>query len=617
MSMPSSLIGFAFFKTLSKHLDIPFTPVENVLVQTVAGSMGTMPLGCGFVGVMPALNYLLKPEEGGPLFLSLWKLILWALGLCFFGVVFAVPLRRQVIIREKLKFPSGTATALMINVLHGKDEVWKPSTQHRNSTSVLGDDDDDDRHYSDASNSPRESANSPREGTATSSTNFRAGAADIEEVQSWEKGSWVQRVKLLVLSFSISGLYTLGTYFFPVLRNLPVFGLSLAQNWLWTLNPSLAYVGQGIIMGPATTIHMLIGAILGWAVLSPLAKHKGWAPGPIDDWEEGSKGWIIWVSLAIMLADSIVSLAYIAGKQVAPYAWIVLEPVYRARAGRSWRNIVNFGSSGAGYVPIDGVQDSTVLTDTSFNPGEPLQSPSQPADLKSLPDIDAPPEHLVSGRVVWIGLITSILFCILCIRITFGALVPLYATVAAVLIALVLSVMGVRALGETDLNPVSGISKLAQLFFALIIPQSNKNSVLINLIAGAVPEAGALQAGDLMQDLKTGHLLGAAPKAQFWGQMIGSAVGAVVSALIYKLYTNVYPVPGDLFQVPTGYVWIFTARLVTGDGLPPMAWQWAIGTGLIFSATTCARIVGTGKKWHPYIPGGIAVAVGTYYTTRQ
>ncbi|KFY44769.1 hypothetical protein V495_03271 [Pseudogymnoascus sp. VKM F-4514 (FW-929)] len=621
MSMPSSLIGFAFFKTLSKHLDIPFTPVENVLVQTVAGSMGTMPLGCGFVGVMPALNYLLKPEEGGPLFLSLWKLILWALGLCFFGVVFAVPLRRQVIIREKLKFPSGTATALMINVLHGKDEVWKSSRQHRNPSPSLGIRHppsspspirDDDGYYSDASNSPRVSTDSPRDGMASSTPRFRTDTTDVEEVQGWEKGSWVQRVKLLVLSFSISGLYTLGTYFFPVLRNLPVFGSTLAQNWLWTLNPSLAYVGQGIIMGPATTIHMLIGAILGWAILSPLAKHKGWAPGPIDDWEAGSKGWIIWVSLAIMLADSIVSLAYIAGKQVAPYAWIVLEPMYRARAGRSWRNIFNLGSSSAGYVPIDGVHDSTVLTDTLSNTGEPLPSSPQSADLKSLPDVDAPPEHLVSGRVVWIGLISSILFCILCIRITFGALVPLYATVAAVLIALVLSVMGVRALGETDLNPVSGISKLAQLFFALIIPQSNKNSVLINLIAGAVSEAGALQAGDLMQDLKTGHLLGAAPNAQFWGQMIGSAVGAVVSALIYKLYTNVYPVPGDLFQVPTGYVWIFTARLVTGEGLPPMAWQWAIGTGLIFSATTCARIVGTGKEWHPLIPGGIAVAVGMF-----
>lgn len=125
-------------------------------------------------------------------------------------------------------------------------------------------------------------------------------------------------------------------------------------------------------------------------------------------------------------------------------------------------------------------------------------------------------------------------------------------------------------------------------------------------------EAGALQAGDLMQDLRTGHNLGAAPNAQFWGQIIGSSIGAVVSALIYKLYTSVYEVPGDLFQVPTGYVWIFTARLVTGKGLPYMVAQWAAGAAAIFTITTLVRIYGAGKRWHPYVPGGIAVAVGMY-----
>lgn len=52
MSMPASLLGFGFFKTVSRHLKFPFSPVENVLVQTVAGSMAIMPLGCGFVGVV-------------------------------------------------------------------------------------------------------------------------------------------------------------------------------------------------------------------------------------------------------------------------------------------------------------------------------------------------------------------------------------------------------------------------------------------------------------------------------------------------------------------------------------------------------------------------------------
>ena len=115
-----------------------------------------------------------------------------------------------------------------------------------------------------------------------------------------------------------------------------------------------------------------------------------------------------------------------------------------------------------------------------------------------------------------------------------------------------------------------------------------------------------------MQDLKTGHLLGAAPRAQFWGQMIGSLVGAIVSAGVYKLYTNVYEIPGGMFQVPTAYVWIFTARLVTGKGLPEMAWQWALGAGILFAVLTAARVRGQGKWWQAWVPGGIAVAVGKY-----
>ncbi|KAG9233030.1 oligopeptide transporter-like protein [Amylocarpus encephaloides] len=584
MSMPSSLIGFAFFKTLAKHLDLPFTPVENVLVQSVAGSMGTMPLGCGFVGVMPAMSYMLKKEEGGPIFLSLWMLILWALGLCFFGVVFAVPLRRQVIIREKLKFPSGTATALMIRVLHGEGvksgNTSEVAVSRDRDQPMLGNNDEDDQ-------------------------------PDVEPDKS-HQSAWKSNVRLLVISFGVSGTYTLATYFFPILRNLPIFGSKLATVWLWTLNPSLAYVGQGIIMGPATTMHMLLGAVVGWGILSPLAKTRGWAPGPVSDWETGSKGWIVWISLAIMLADSIISLGYIAFRPIVVNRDRYIDDVRRIYKKGEWKGLLGIGGrSKRGYARVIGDEDTPTPLEESTSSTQSEQSLSE-NEIKDLPEPDAPPEHLVNNRTVWIGLLLSIGFCIVTVRIVFGNLVPIYANILAVLVALVLSIMGVRALGETDLNPVSGISKLAQLFFAVIIPSSNKNAVLINLVAGAVSESGALQAGDLMQDLKTGHLLGAAPNAQFWGQIIGSTVGAVVSALIYRLYTSVYDIPGSLFQVPTGYVWIFTARLVTGKGLPPFAAQWAAGAAIIFGITTIIRILNTGKKWHPWIPGGIAVAVGMY-----
>jgi OPT oligopeptide transporter protein len=48
--------------------------------------------------------------------------------------------------------------------------------------------------------------------------------------------------------------------------------------------------------------------VVGWAVLSPLSKHLDWAPGPVGDMSTGARGWILWPSLAIMCADSLVSL---------------------------------------------------------------------------------------------------------------------------------------------------------------------------------------------------------------------------------------------------------------------------------------------------------------------
>ena len=70
MTMPASLLGFGFFKTISRHLKFPFSPVENVLVQSVAGSMALMPLGCGFVGVVsPSRQEIWRPNS--PAFPSL------------------------------------------------------------------------------------------------------------------------------------------------------------------------------------------------------------------------------------------------------------------------------------------------------------------------------------------------------------------------------------------------------------------------------------------------------------------------------------------------------------------------------------------------------------------
>lgn len=48
--------------------------------------------------------------------------------------------------------------------------------------------------------------------------------------------------------------------------------------------------------------------LVGWGILSPISKRAGWAPGPVGDMTSGARGWILWVSLSIMCADSVVSL---------------------------------------------------------------------------------------------------------------------------------------------------------------------------------------------------------------------------------------------------------------------------------------------------------------------
>ena len=108
-------------------------------------------------------------------------------------------------------------------------------------------------------------------------------------------------------------------------------------------------------MGPATTIHMFLGSVIGWAVLSPLAKHKGWAAGDVGDWDTGSKGWIVWISLAIMLADAIVSLGWLV---LRPTIWYtsaygpgIVHNIREKGLRHSFANLSD--SSTRGYSPVN------------------------------------------------------------------------------------------------------------------------------------------------------------------------------------------------------------------------------------------------------------------------
>ena len=61
--------------------------------------------------------------------------------------------------------------------------------------------------------------------------------------------------------------------------------------------------------------------LVGWGVLSPLAKLSGWAPGPVGDMSSGARGWILWISLGIMCADSLISLVPVVMEYATDLIW--------------------------------------------------------------------------------------------------------------------------------------------------------------------------------------------------------------------------------------------------------------------------------------------------------
>jgi uncharacterized oligopeptide transporter (OPT) family protein len=172
---------------------------------------------------------------------------------------------------------------------------------------------------------------------------------------------------------------------------------------------------------------MLLGAIVGWGILSPLARSRGWAAGDVGDWDDGSRGWIVWIGLAALLADALVKLGW---------------PLVAAAKDTLRRK----NHSDSGYSLLAGSDHSTDNVDHQYNPEK------------------------ITGyhRVTLISLAAASIFCVLASKIVFGFM-PIYAIVIAVALSFPLSVMGIRAVGETDVNPIAGIGLFHKLLFVVYI----------------------------------------------------------------------------------------------------------------------------------------------------
>ena len=81
----------------------------------------------------------------------------------------------------------------------------------------------------------------------------------------------------------------------------------------------------------------------------------------------------------------------------------------------------------------------------------------------------------------------------------------------------------------------------------------------------------ATAASELLQDWKTGFLLGASPRKQLWAQLVGLLVGVFSAIPIYILFLRTYTLGSDELPAPVAFFYKTMSEVLAGglSALPP------------------------------------------------
>jgi putative OPT family oligopeptide transporter len=169
----------------------------------------------------------------------------------------------------------------------------------------------------------------------------------------------------------------------------------------------------------------------------------------------------------------------------------------------------------------------------------------------------------------------------------------LFAAVAGYLVALI---------GSSN-NPISGLTLSALLIAAILMVFLGVTDV--RGVAGVLGVAGVVccaagVAGDMMQDLKVGHILGGTPWRMQIGEIIGVIFAAFVLALPLMALDRVYEIGSAELPAPqAGLMALMANGIVAGD----MAWPLVIvgmflAIGLILIRSPAPMLIAVGM----YLP---------------
>jgi len=167
-------------------------------------------------------------------------------------------------------------------------------------------------------------------------------------------------------------------------------------------------------------------------------------------------------------------------------------------------------------------------------------------------------------------------------------------------------------------NPISGVTistvLVSSLLLVLLMGKAAENGPAAAVIIGAVVCCAAAIAGDVMQDLKCGRLVGTTPWKQQVMEMLGTASAALIIAPILMLLHNAYGFAGmegageKALSAPQASLMASVAKGVFKGGLP---WGY-FGLGMGVAALIIALDLYLQAKKYPFRTPVLAVAIGFY-----
>lgn len=419
-SIPAAVISMGVIRVIMRKNSI----LESNMVQTI-GSAGES-LAAGAIFTMPAL--FLWAEEGLCDMPSLVEITLIALCGGILGVLFMIPLRNALIVKEHatLLYPEGTACADVL--LAGE------------------------------------------EGGSNASTVFCGmGFAAI-------------------FKFIVDGIKVIPA---DIAAEFKSFKGELGLE----VYPAL--LGVGYIVGPKIASYMFVGSLVGWMVIIPMICLFG-----VD----------IWMYPADV--GTTIGQLYEAGGAAA-----------------IWSSYVKY--IGAGAIATGGIISlikSLPLIVTTFRDSmKSMKDGKNTGSARTAQDLPM--------GIVFAGIVVMSVIIWLVPAIPVNLLGALLIVVFGFFFATVSSRM-VGLIGSSN-NPVSGMA-IATLLIATITIKASGDSGITGMMGaiaiGSVICIVAAIAGDTSQDLKTGFLLGATPKKQQIGELIGVvASGLAIGGVLYLL----------------------------------------------------------------------------------